>query len=50
MAQVIVGKQRNGPIGRIDLAFLKQFTKVENLASQLDNDQEPAPDDDEPFD
>jgi len=50
MAQVIVGKQRNGPIGRIDLAFLKQFTKFENLASQLDNDQEPAPDDDEPFD
>jgi len=48
MAQVIVGKQRNGPIGRVDLAFLKPFTKFENLASQLGDEQEPAAD--EPFD
>jgi len=31
-AEVIIGKQRNGPIGRVDLAFLGQFTRFENLA------------------
>ncbi len=32
VAQIIIGKQRNGPIGTIDLAFLKEYTKFENLA------------------
>ena len=32
-AEVIIGKQRNGPIGRVDLAFLGQYTRFENLAS-----------------
>ena len=31
-AEVIIGKQRNGPIGKVDLAFLGQFTRFENLA------------------
>jgi len=31
-AEVIVGKQRNGPIGKVELAFLGQFTRFENLA------------------
>jgi len=31
VAQIIIGKQRNGPIGTIDLAFLKEYTKFENL-------------------
>ena len=31
-AEIIIGKQRNGPIGRVDLAFLGQFTRFENLA------------------
>ena len=31
-AEVIIGKQRNGPIGRIELAFLGQYTRFENLA------------------
>ena len=31
-AEVIIGKQRNGPIGKIDLAFLGQYTRFENLA------------------
>ena len=31
-AKIIIGKQRNGPIGDIDLAFLKQYTRFENLA------------------
>lgn len=30
-AELIIGKQRNGPIGSIDLAFMKQFTKFDNL-------------------
>ena len=32
-ATIIIGKQRNGPIGDVNLAFLKQFTRFENLAS-----------------
>jgi replicative DNA helicase len=31
VAQIIIGKQRNGPIGTVDLAFLKEYTKFENL-------------------
>ena len=30
-AEVIVGKQRNGPTGTAKLAFVKQFTRFENL-------------------
>ena len=30
-AQVIIAKQRNGPIGTIDLAFLREYTKFEEL-------------------
>jgi replicative DNA helicase len=33
-AKIIIGKQRNGPIGDVDLAFLKQYTRFENLASE----------------
>jgi replicative DNA helicase len=32
-AEVIIGKQRNGPIGKVDLTFLGQFTRFENFAS-----------------
>jgi replicative DNA helicase len=31
LAELIIGKQRNGPIGNIKLAFSKQFTKFDNL-------------------
>ncbi|MCR4376101.1 MAG: replicative DNA helicase [Acidobacteria bacterium] len=31
VAEIIVGKQRNGPVGSINLAFLKQYTRFENL-------------------
>ncbi len=31
-AEIIIGKQRNGPIGSVKLAFLKQYTRFENLA------------------
>jgi replicative DNA helicase len=28
---LIVGKQRNGPTGSVMLAFLKEFTRFENM-------------------
>ncbi len=34
-AEIIIGKQRNGPIGSIRLAFLGQFTKFDNYAGHL---------------
>jgi replicative DNA helicase len=32
-AEIIVGKQRNGPIGSVMLTFLGQYTRFENFAS-----------------
>jgi replicative DNA helicase len=32
VAEIIIGKQRNGPIGMVELAFLGEYTKFENLA------------------
>jgi len=31
-AEVIIGKQRNGPIGRVELTFLGQYTRFESQA------------------
>ena len=39
-AEIIIAKQRNGPTGRIKLAFLKRSTRFESLAQQ--DDDEPA--------
>ena len=36
LAEIIVGKQRNGPTGVVKLAFLKQCTKFANLTSAYD--------------
>ncbi|MBV1959414.1 MAG: replicative DNA helicase, partial [Pseudomonadales bacterium] len=31
-AEIIIGKQRNGPIGTINLAFNGKYTRFDNLA------------------
>ncbi|MBF0194086.1 MAG: replicative DNA helicase [Magnetococcales bacterium] len=33
MAEIIIAKQRNGPIGRVTLTFLKQYTRFDNYAN-----------------
>jgi replicative DNA helicase len=30
IAEIIIGKQRNGPIGSVELIFLKQLTRFED--------------------
>jgi replicative DNA helicase len=34
IAEIIIGKQRNGPIGSVKLSFLNQYTRFENYADQ----------------
>jgi replicative DNA helicase len=33
-AELIIGKQRNGPTGIVKLAFIREFTRFENLAAR----------------
>ena len=35
VAEIILAKQRNGPVGRVKLTFLGEFTKFENYANPL---------------
>ncbi|HEX2955446.1 MAG TPA: replicative DNA helicase [Chitinispirillaceae bacterium] len=35
-AEIIIGKQRNGPIGTANCAFVKDFARFENLADGMD--------------
>ncbi|NCV26851.1 MAG: replicative DNA helicase, partial [Betaproteobacteria bacterium] len=32
-AEIIIGKQRNGPIGTVRMTFLGKYTKFENYSS-----------------
>ena len=32
-AEIIIAKQRNGPIGKVRLTFLGEFTRFENAAA-----------------
>ena len=37
VAEVIIGKQRNGPVGTVRLKFLNQYTRFEHLEEQRDD-------------
>ncbi|TDG12788.1 replicative DNA helicase [Seongchinamella unica] len=39
VAEIIIGKQRNGPIGTCRLAFIGQYTRFENLARGYRGDE-----------
>ncbi len=41
IAELILAKQRNGPTGRVKLAYLNRFTKFENLATDTGEDDAP---------
>jgi len=41
-AEIIIGKQRNGPIGFVKLAFLNEFTKFENLIGRAEDNMQPV--------
>ncbi len=41
IAEIIIGKQRNGPIGICRLAFMGQYTRFENLARGSRDDYKP---------
>jgi replicative DNA helicase len=38
IAEIIIGKQRNGPLGVVRLTFLGQYTRFENFASGYGNE------------
>jgi replicative DNA helicase len=42
VAEIIVAKQRNGPIGSVELSFLREFTLFEDRAFKSDEAETPA--------
>jgi len=40
ITEVIIGKQRNGPIGTVKVVFLPQYARFENIA---DRHRQPQP-------
>ncbi|OIK15032.1 replicative DNA helicase [Bacillus sp. MUM 13] len=39
--EIIIAKQRNGPVGTVSLAFVKEYNKFVNLERRLDDSQMP---------
>lgn len=44
IAEVIIGKQRNGPVGIVPLHFVKEYARFENLTSATYSNELPAND------
>ena len=40
IAEIIIEKQRNGPIGTVELAFIDRYALFENLTSRYDDDDQ----------
>ena len=38
VSEIIIAKQRNGPVGTVKLTFLKPLTRFENLAPEYGNE------------
>lgn len=50
LAEIIIGKQRNGPIGSAELSFIKKYARFENLTRIRDDMLPPPPEGEEtPF-
>jgi len=41
IAEIMIGKQRNGPVGTVQLAFIKEYTRFENLETSHRNEGQP---------
>lgn len=42
-ADLILAKQRNGPVGRVKLVFIRDYAKFENRTADLDAEEGPIP-------
>lgn len=42
-AELIIAKQRNGPLGNVPLTFLKEFTRFETRAREANDGYDPSP-------
>lgn len=42
IAEIIIGKQRNGPTGFVRLAFINEYTRFDNLAHGVDGSAHPG--------